>query len=322
MTTANREREAAGAAGTLPEHLLARPITEQDFRALRKLIHRFSGIHLVPEKKMLLVGRLSRRLRVLGLSSYREYLDSLADGENGAEVAQMLDCICTNETHFFREPQQFAFLEREVYPAWVAHAKTGERKRHIKVWSAACSTGEEPYSIAMSLLSHLPATEGWSIDVLASDLSTTALGKAVSAEWPIDKAVEIPERLRKRFMLHGTGNKEGLMAAGPELRSVVRFRRLNLVGGTYPTERDFDLVLCRNVIIYFDAPTKVEVVNRLLGHVAVGGYLILGHAESIHGLDTRVRRHAPAIYSVRGEAEALAATRTRETSSADARGRR
>ena len=295
----SRHGEAVRDLGALPPHMAARPITEREFRAFRELIHRLSGIHLVQEKKVLLVGRLNRRLRILGLSSFREYLDVLDGGKNELEAAQMLDCICTNETHFFREPQQFEFLEREAYPRWTRAANARERPRHIKVWSAACSTGEEPYSVAMSLLSHFPLQAGWTIDILATDLSTFALARAVAAQWPVDKASEIPERLLRRFMLRGAGAKEGLMAAGQELRSVVRFRRFNLIGNSYPSDRDFDVVFCRNVIIYFDAPTKAEVVSRLIGHVGPRGYLVLGHAESIQGLDARVLRHAPAIYSHR-----------------------
>ena len=293
-----RRREGQGANALPPLPIGAPPIADRDFRALRNLIHRLSGINLGPEKRPLLVGRLNRRLRTLGLSSFREYLDLLDNGTNAAEAVRMLDCICTNETHFFREPQQFEFLERAVYPGWAAAASSGEGTRHIKVWSAACSTGEEPYSIAMSLLLHFPARAGWTVDVLATDLSTSALARAVAAEWPIEKSGEIPERLLKRFMLRGTGSKEGLMAAGGELRSTVRFQRLNLAGSEYPNEKDFDLVFCRNVIIYFDSRTKVEVIGRLLRHLAPHGYLVLGHAESIYGVDVRVQRHIPAVYSL------------------------
>ena len=304
LPTGARRRPDAPSDIVMPlPRMGARPIADRDFKALRDLIHRMSGIHLTPEKRTLLVGRLNRRLRALGLASFREYLDFLENGGNAAEAVHMLDCICTNETHFFREPQQFEFLERAVYPAWAADASRRERARHIKVWSAACSTGEEPYSIAMSLLAHFPAQAGWTIDVLATDLSTSALAKAVAAEWPIEKAAEIPAQWLKRFMLQGTGRKEGLMAAGPDLRSAVRFQRLNLVGKVYPSERDFDLVFCRNVIIYFDPRTKAEVVVRLLEYLAPHGYLLLGHAESIHGIDSRAQRHIPAVYSLRSSPE-------------------
>ncbi len=280
--------------------LAGRTITDRDFKDLRELIHRLSGIHLAPEKRALLAGRLNRRLRLLGLSSFRAYVELLEDGKNANETEQMLNCICTNETHFFREPQQFAFLEQTVYAEWAERAARGDRSKHIKVWSAACSTGEEPYSVAMSILERFPAHAGWSLDILATDLSTSALTRAVAAEWPIGKSEEIPAPLLRRYMLRGSGRKDGWMAAGPELRAVVRFQRMNLAGRSYPNERDFDLVLCRNVIIYFDARVKTEVVNQLLGHLAPRGYLLLGHSESIFGLDATVERHVPAIYSLRG----------------------
>ncbi len=280
-----------------------RAITDRDFRVLCEMIHRLSGIHLAPEKRALLVGRLNRRLRLLGLASFRDYIALLQSGNNTDETEHMLNCICTNETHFFREPQQFAFLENTVYPGWAECVARGERSRHIKVWSAACSTGEEPYSIAMSILERFPPQAGWSLEILATDLSTSALTTAVSAEWLIGKAEEIPASLLKHFMLKGTGRKEGWMAAGPELRAVVRFKRLNLAGPDYPNERDFDLIFCRNVIIYFDAQTKAHVVRKLLGHLAPRGFLLLGHSEGIIGLDAKVQCHVPAVYSLRARGE-------------------
>ena len=311
--------QAVDDAPELSRALAGRAITERDFNALRELIHRLSGIHLAPEKRALLVGRLNRRLRLLGLSSFRDYIELLENGKNANETEQMLNCICTNETHFFREPQQFTFLEQTVYAEWADRAARGERSKHIKVWSAACSTGEEPCSIAMSILERFPPHAGWSLDILATDLSTSALTRAVAAEWPIGKAEEIPGHLLKRFMLRGTGPKDGWMTAGPELRAVVRYQRFNLTGRAQPNERDFDLVFCRNAIIYFDTQTKTKVVNLLLGHLAPRGYLLLGHSESIFGLDATVRRHVPAVYSLRAgsgcaAAEPLPSVRAKDSS--------
>jgi chemotaxis protein methyltransferase CheR len=288
----SRRGRAAVDAGAPP----ALPVSDAEFARYQALINREAGIWLAPVKKALLVGRLARRLRELGIASYGAYYDRVAEDE--AERVRMLDAVCTNETHFFREPRHFDFLAERVYPAWRAEADGGRRPRRVRVWSAACSTGEEPYTIAMSLLAALPA--GWELEVLASDLSTKVLDRASAGVWPIDKAKEIPEEHLKAFMLKGFGAQEGLMKAGPELRAVVRFARVNLVGEGWPAGR-FDLVFCRNVLIYFDRATKIRVVERLLERVDARGYLFLGHAESLGGFTTRARAVFPTVYAPAAE---------------------
>ncbi len=268
------------------------PVSDREFGRFQALINREAGIWLAPVKKALLVGRLSRRLRELGIGTYAEYYDRVLGDE--AERTRMLDAICTNETHFFREPRHFEFLAERVLPAWRAEAEAGRRPCRARVWSAACSTGEEPYTIAMSLLSAFPS--GWELEVLASDLSTKVLDRASAGIWPVEKAGEIPEAHLKAFMLKGFGAQEGLMKAGPELRAVVRFARVNLVGDAWPTG-PFDLLFCRNVLIYFDRATKARVVDRLVARLDGRGYLFLGHAESLGGFTTRARPVVPTVYA-------------------------
>jgi chemotaxis methyl-accepting protein methylase len=195
----------------------------------------------------------------------------------------MLDCICTNETHFFREPRQFEFLESVVFPEWRERAESGRMSRRVRVWSAGCSTGEEPYSVAMAFLAAFPPGSGWEIDIVATDLSTRVLERAQAAVWPIDKAKEIPGAYLKAFMLRGTGPEDGRMKAGSILRSRVRFLRVNLNAEPFTFAGRFDLVLCRNVLIYFDAPSKARVLSRLLERLDPHGYLFLGHAETVTG---------------------------------------
>jgi chemotaxis protein methyltransferase CheR len=272
-----------------------RPLTDAEFRRFQALVYREAGIHLSPAKKALLVGRLMRRLRTLGLGSFGEYYDRVeADPD---ERVQAFDAICTNETHFFREPRQFEFLAARVFPAWIEAAAGGARSRTIRVWSAACSSGEEPYSIAMSLLAHFPAEAGWSVEIAATDLSTKILARAEAGVWPIERAAEIPSALLKRFMLRGVGSQEGKMKAGPAIRSVVRFARLNLNDASYAVAGPFDLIFCRNVLIYFDAESKTAVIDRLLGRLAPDGILLLGHAETLNGLTDRARSVGPTAYS-------------------------
>ncbi len=268
------------------------PLSRSEFAAFQDLIQREAGIFLSEVKEALLVGRLSRRLRELGLPSFAAYHRLVQEDET--ERVRMLDAICTNETHFFREPRQFEFLERQVFPAWRAEAERGERTRTVRAWSAACSTGEEPFSVAMLLLDHLP---GWNVEILATDLSTRVLEKARAALFPLERSAEIPPEYLKRFMLRGVGPQEGRMKAGPELRAVVRFQRLNLNDESYAAPQGLDLVFCRNVLIYFRPETKARVVERLLRHLAPRGHLFLGHAESASGLAVRVRSVGPNVYS-------------------------
>jgi len=261
-------------------------LTTKEFRLFQSLVHREAGIFLSDQKRALLIGRLAPRMRALAMTSFSQYFDHVSADHN--ELVLMLDAICTNETHFFREPKQFEFLEQQLIPAWRA-----EGRRNVRVWSAGCSTGEEPYSIAMTLAYNLP---GAMIDIVGSDLSTKVLDRAASGLWSIERAKEIPVIYRKEFMLRGHGPMEGKMAAKPELLSMIRFERINLHHESYPLTGRFDLIFCRNVLIYFDAPTKRRVIDRLLDRLEPSGYLFLGHSESLNQYD-RVRAVGPTVYA-------------------------
>ena len=267
-------------------------LTTKEFRLFQSLVHREAGIFLSDQKRALLFGRLTPRLRALALPSFGAYYD-LVSADRTA-LAQMIDSVCTNETSFFREPKQFAFLEANVLPAWRAAAERGERRKAVRAWSAACSTGEEPYTMAMVLAASLP---DWSIEILASDLSTKALHAAAAGVWPIERAQQIPAHHRRAFMLRGTGAQEGKMAARPELSSLIRFAQINLNHDAYPVAGRFDLIFCRNVLIYFDAPSKRRIINRLLDRLEPSGYFFLGHSESLNNFE-RVRAAGPTVYAL------------------------
>ena len=277
------------------------PITQQEFKLFQELIYRKAGIYLAPSKKGLIEARLARRLRELGLSSFGAYYHRVVEEGDGGELVHLLNRISTNETHFLREPKQFEFLGQRVFPEWTSQGASGKRSRRIRVWSAGCSTGEEPYSLAMVLLEHFPPSAGWEIELLATDLSTRALELARTAVWPIAKVKEIPPRYLKRFMLKGTRTQEGKMKAGPEIRSVVRFERLNLNDELYPVTGLFDVIFCRNVLIYFDTQSRARVIHRLLNYLVPAGYFFVGHAESLHGVTGRVRNVMPTVYINSGE---------------------
>lgn len=289
--------EPAGEWTTQP----LRPITPAVFKGFAALIYREAGIHLSEAKQALLVGRLSRRVRALALPGFREYLERVS--HDATERVEMLNCIATNETHFFREPNHFVLLRERVLPNLLAAAEAGQRAKSIRVWSAGCSTGEEPYSLAMLLRDSLGDT--WNIDILATDISTRVLDSARAGLWPVRKSKEIPAPYLKRFMLKGTRTQEGVMKAGEELRGMISFARLNLNDEQFRLEgaparligaRNFDLIFCRNVLIYFDADSKRGVIQRLVNHLAPNGLLFVGHAESLNGVTDAVRCVTPTVY--------------------------
>ncbi len=269
------------------------PIEPRVFHRFQILIQGESGIRLSDVKKALLTGRLSRRLRELGLTSFGEYLRRVEADER--ERVRMLDLITTNETRFFRESKQFDLLDSDVLPRWAAEVADGKRPRRLRAWSAGCSTGEEPYSLAMLFLSHF--RRDWDMEILATDLSTRVLERARTAVWPLSRSQEIPPAFLRTFMLRGTGPEDGKMKAGPEVRALVRFERLNLNDASYQVPGPFDLILCRNVLIYFDPEGKRRVIERLLSHLTPTGYLLVGHAESLNGITDRVRAVMPSVYT-------------------------
>jgi chemotaxis protein methyltransferase CheR len=237
-------------------------------------------------------------LRELGLSSFDAYYRYILDVDHRDELITLIDRISTNQTHFFREPRQFEFLAKEVFPAWKNRNRSPGGSRHIRVWSAACSSGEEPYSLAMMLWDHFPSASGWDFEILATDISTRVLANGAAGTWPIAKASEIPESYLKKYMLKGIGEHSGKMKAGAELRSVVHFQRINLNDNNYPVVGNLDLIFCRNVLIYFDAQSRARVIARLVNRLAPNGFLFVGHAESLTGVTDRVSSVAPTIYTI------------------------
>jgi chemotaxis protein methyltransferase CheR len=227
-----------------------------------------------------------RRLREVGCSSLRSYFDRVSADEDEKQL--LFDLVSTNETHFFRDTQQFAFLEQNVIPRWRA-----DSSRRIRVWSAGCSTGEEPFSIAMSLLWHLPAD---SIEIVATDLSNRALASAKAATWPAIRTSLVPDEYRKAFLLRGVGAQQGLVRASKELRSIIHFTRFNLHRDDYRRVGKFDLIFCRNVLIYFSQESKTRVVEQLLGCLTDNAFLLLGQAEALTGVTRAVVSIGPSIY--------------------------
>jgi chemotaxis protein methyltransferase CheR len=280
----------------MDQSIEVRPLTDREFRMLQKLIYREAGIFLSDAKKALVSGRLTRRVRALGLETFSAYYEAVEENRSG-ERTQMIDSICTNETKFFREPKQFEFIDQVLLPRWKKDGASGLRPKRVRVWSAACSTGEEPYSLAMVLASHFPPGEGWTTEIVASDLSTKVLATARDGVWPIDRSDDIPVAYRRAYMLRGTGPESGRMRAHPMLKSMIDFRQVNLIRGDSDLRGAFDLILCRNVLIYFSRESKESVLQRLIQHLAPSGHLFLGHAESLNAAAYGLLNAGPAVYS-------------------------
>lgn len=264
-------------------------ITTEEFHRFRALIYDESGISLSEQKKSLLASRLSKRLRDLDLATFSEYYAKVTKDQTREEFTRMLDLISTNKTDFFREPKHFEFLRERVIPEL-------ERTKSIRIWSSACSTGEEPYTIAMTLLENVQHPAQWDFKILASDLSTRVLAKAASGTYDEERVRDVPPDIVKRHFLRGRGESTGLLKVKPHLADMIRFQRLNLMDDEFPIKSPLDLIFCRNVMIYFDRPTQETLVNKFYRYLKPGGYLLIGHSESLQWVTHPFKSIAPTIY--------------------------
>ncbi len=245
--------------------------TRHDFERVRRLIHNIAGIALSDCKRDLVYGRLARRLRANGLRSFGAYLDRIEAGDS-AEVEAFVNALTTNLTSFFREAHHFPIL--------ADHATRHRDARPYRVWCSACSTGEEAYSIAITLIETLGERPGH-VDILASDLDTQVLEVARRAVYPLERVRGIERARLQRFFLNGSGRNEGLARVRPEVGSQVRFGQINLLDANWPIEPGLDVIFCRNVMIYFDKPTQRQLLQSFLRVLKPTGLLICGHSESL-----------------------------------------
>ena len=264
-------------------------ISTEEFQRFRTLIYDESGITLNDQKQGLVASRLSKRLRDLGLSTFSEYYDQVTRDSSREEFTRMLDLISTNKTDFFREPKHFDFLREEILP------QLGQEKR-IRIWSSACSTGEEPYTIAMTLYDGVSDPTQWDCKILASDLSTRVLAKAAAGVYDAERVHDVPSETVKRHFLRGRGASDGVLKVKPHLSAMVQFRRLNLMDEQFPIKSPLDLIFCRNVMIYFDRPTQERLVNKFHRYLKPGGHLFIGHSESLQWVTHPFTVVAPTIY--------------------------
>jgi chemotaxis protein methyltransferase CheR len=260
-------------------------ISDAEFAQFRRFIFDAAGITLAESKKALVSGRLAGRLARCGVDSYGEYFKLLKQGEAADELQMAIDLLTTNETYFFREPKHFAFLKKHV------QAK-GAFAQPFRVWSAAGSSGEEAYSIAMLLEDCAPGQQ-W--EVLCSDISARVLNKARRGHYPTARLEQVPPGYLKRFCLKGHGDQEGTMLITRALRDKVKFMQVNL-NVALPKIGQFDFIFLRNVLIYFNGDTKRQVMKRMLSVLRPGGYLFIGHSENLAGVTDALEHVAPAIF--------------------------
>ena len=253
---------------------------DSEFQAIAAAIYAHAGIVLGEHKKELVYSRLARRIRELGLADFKDYIDYLNGPNKLRENGHLINALTTNHTHFFREEHHFEHIAKEVVPRWKANAKkTGSKK--LRFWSAGCSTGEEPYTLAMTVAHALASEKGWDWRILATDIDTKVLDHAKQAHYKADIAKSVPPAIRAKYIskLRGDDTK---IAIDPSIKPHMRFNHLNL-HGSWPMTSKFDLIFCRNVTIYFDAKSKQTLVSRFRQFLKPDGFLYLGHSESILG---------------------------------------
>jgi chemotaxis protein methyltransferase CheR len=270
-----------------------RSLTEDDFNQLSQFIYDELGIKMPPAKKTMLEARLQKRLRVLDMSSFRDYCDYLFSKEGlEEEIVPMIDLVTTNKTDFFREPEHFDYLISRVLPEW----EQKHEGKKLMVWSAGCSTGEEPYTLAMVLSEFAESRPGFTFEIIATDISTRVLEKARLAIYNEDRVIPVPTILKKRYLLRSKDKENPRVRIVPELRDKVRFRRLNFMDGDFGMRERMDIIFCRNVIIYFDRQTQERLLNHFYLHMAPGAHIFMGHSETLSGLNVPLTAVHPTVY--------------------------
>lgn len=263
--------------------------TDQDFKRIRAIVYDFAGIDLSESKRNLVYNRLAKRIRFLGLGSFKDYLDYVeAQGEE--EFVTLINAITTNLTFFFRENHHFDYLADTVIPHLL---QKNAPTRKIRIWSAGCSTGEEPYSIAVVLKETVPA--GWDAKVIATDLDTNVLDTGRRGVYALERLKGVDSARVKRWFMKGTGANEGFVRVKPELQEIIQFGQLNLMQ-EWPIKGPVDVIFCRNVVIYFDKPTQTRLFNRYADMLVNDGHLFIGHSESLNKITDRFQLLGQTIY--------------------------
>ncbi|MCP4127809.1 MAG: protein-glutamate O-methyltransferase CheR [Gammaproteobacteria bacterium] len=266
--------------------------TANDFEFLRDVVNRSTGIVVTDEKEDMFYSRLARRIRRLGLDDFKQYCDLLKNDEDGIETAMLANAITTNLTSFFREEHHFHFLSQTVFPEL---AKTSAAGRRLRIWSAGCSTGEEPHSIAVTICESELLAGGWDVRILATDVNSEVLAQAAEGIYSLGRIEGIHQQRIQQWFLKGKGGRQGMVRVKPEVRRLIDFAELNLISA-WSLPEPVDFVFCRNVIIYFNSQTKKILVDRIADNLNIGGYLFLGHSESLFMVSERFELISNTVY--------------------------
>lgn len=264
---------------------------DREFDQIRKIVYDRTGINLTDAKREMVYSRLSKRLRQLGLNGFREYCTIIQE-EASNELGNFINSITTNLTSFFREQHHFDSLKNKLVPGIIKEGRPGNS---IRIWSAGCSTGEEPYSLAITMTEALLDYPGWSAKILATDLDTAVLEKGRSGIYSAERVSGLPEFVVKKWFSRGAGAKEGMVKVKPELRNMIIFKQLNLME-EWPVKPDVDIIFCRNVVIYFDKPTQARLFDRFANYLRPRGYLFIGHSENLYKVSDRFDLLGQTIY--------------------------
>lgn len=270
----------------------------KEFERFSALIYDEVGIKMPSAKKTMLEARLQKRLKALGMHSFQEYADYIFSPlGRDQEIIQLIDVVTTNKTDFFREPQHFDFLVREAIPTMRQIRGAGDSPLNpFRIWSAGCSTGEEPYTMAMVLSDYAAANHGFKFSILASDICTQVIQTASSAVYGEDRTDTIPLSMKKKYLLRSKDRSKGLVRIVPELRSSVSFKRVNFMDDHFGINEKMDVIFCRNVVIYFDKETQARLMMKFHRQLVTGGYLFIGHSETLNGLGVPFTQVANTVY--------------------------
>ncbi|KAB0669399.1 protein-glutamate O-methyltransferase [Oryzomonas sagensis] len=270
-------------------------LKDREFNRFSGFIYDEVGIKMPAAKKTMLEARLQKRLKALGMRTFEEYAEHVFSGaEKSSELIHLIDVVTTNKTDFFREPAHFDYLVKSALPALVEAREAGYRSP-LKIWSAGCSSGEEPYTLTMVLSEFMANNPGFRVSILATDISTAVLEKAKNAIYTEDRVDPIPLQMKKKYLLRSRDKSKGLVRVAPHLRSLVQFRRLNFMED-FGMREQMEIIFCRNVIIYFDKPTQERLLNKFCRQLVPGGYLFLGHSETLSGLNVPLTPVASTVY--------------------------
>ncbi len=270
-------------------------LTPGEYELFRKLIYKESGINLGGEKMQLLRSRLGKKLRQGGFSSFKAYYDHVVKDQTGNELSTLLDAVSTNTTHLFREEDHFGFLKTAI-KRWVEDSKWCADNTALRIWSAGCSSGEEPYSIAMVVHDTLQGHPRIQPKILATDISMQMLSRAKRGIFEPHRVGTVPSTLRNRYLCKTQSDNGPMLQVTPEIRKLITFTRFNLMSPTFPFRFGFHVIFCRNVMIYFDKSTQKALVDRYARHLIPGGYLLIGHSESLNSIDHSLIYVEPTIY--------------------------